>query len=807
MNRRLLVLVGAAACNLSLPPLADGPRTVPTTGSVFADVPAVMPSDLDVLDDGSVAVLDGYAGRVFRWSAAGEPLPTLSGPGFKGGVRLAPVATGEGFWITVPDGGSLRRVLPDGTIHGRVQIEGAVDVLDRGTEIVVGRREGGVAWLDPKTGEVLGEASEDVDGQTLGAIAAITPAPAGGLLAVDTLGHKIHRFDTSNIPRSWIGHFGMWIGTMSKPKSVATGPGDTLLVADSSLRSVQLFERDGRALGALSLDGEIFQPTHPMQAVASGDRIYVLDAIGNTVEEPARVWALDLAPSDLETARDLLTLRHLRHALVDAKAVHKAAGEEQLCRQCHDGVVNDDRRVWDPALRHHPCNVIPDREVPAFFPTDEDGAIRCGTCHSPHGTSDLAEVKYVDGEEARSHLVRHVPAEGDLFTRLSRSDAGLCRGCHQDAAHDEALKHLGLEGGAHLVGPALERALRERDGETDLNVIIAGADGNCITCHSPHGAPRPKLLRDNTEGATCVSCHESSAGAGAHPMHGTDPSAKESAELPMGPEGGPTCLTCHDLVGGDVENLVRSTADGSNLCRACHDDGPNRGGHAGVEGDCLACHSPHQAARSDGLLARVGPAEDPLACRSCHDDIGGFGHPIGAAEGDATCTTCHGVHEYDSVTPECGSCHEDQGAAASRGGHGQLGCSECHTPHAVETLARADTDPRSRRCLSCHGPGGDAKTVEVWQHDARVFAGEGTRWEPLQGLLLVNPDGSPAGAKQGGDLACVTCHMVHGPNADEPGDSLRRPGWEEPCAACHGSDARRMYRWYHDAERRKEGAE
>ena len=52
----------------------------------------------------------------------------------------------------------------------------------------------------------------------------------------------------------------------------------------------------------------------------------------------------------------------------------------------------------------------------------------------------------------------------------------------------------------------------------------------------------------------------------------------------------------------------------------------------------------------------------------------------------------------------------------------------------------------------------------------------------------------------------MTCHTVHGPHPDEPGDSLRRPGWEAPCAACHGTDARRMYRWFHDAERRKEGA-
>jgi hypothetical protein len=51
-------------------------------------------------------------------------------------------------------------------------------------------------------------------------------------------------------------------------------------------------------------------------------------------------------------------------------------------------------------------------------------------------------------------------------------------------------------------------------------------------------------------------------------------------------------------------------------------------------------------------------------------------------------------------------------------------------------------------------------------------------------------------------MTCSTCHETHGPDADKPGDHLRRPGWEEVCAACHGDQGLVLYRYFHDPEAR-----
>jgi hypothetical protein len=56
----------------------------------------------------------------------------------------------------------------------------------------------------------------------------------------------------------------------------------------------------------------------------------------------------------------------------------------------------------------------------------------------------------------------------------------------------------------------------------------------------------------------------------------------------------------------------------------------------------------------------------------------------------------------------------------------------------------------------------------------------------------------PAG--ESGALACATCHWTHGPEGAV--DSLRRRGWEFPCASCHGDDALPLYRYFHQPERR-----
>lgn len=773
------VFLGVFGCNsLDLPPLADGPRLVATTVRVVAEVDATLPMDLDRLPDGGFVVLDGAAGRLHRFDPEGAPEGVLEHPGLHGAVRLDLPSQGEGYWVADPEAGEVRRLSPDGTIERVLNVAGAVDVLDQASTLVVGTRGGEVVFVSPTGEGPPTVVARDVDDLPMGPIAAVLGTPDGQLLAVDTLGHEVHRFDGNRVPVGRTGRSGLWIGTLAKPKGAAITPGGALAVVDSALRAVQLFEPDGTPLGALGAD-EPWQSPHPVQVVPHGEELWVLDA------EQATVYALTVTPEALAEARARAALRHLRTPLVDADTVRAKAGEARLCIQCHDGVVNDDRYVWDEALHHHPVGVAPELAVPEFFPLDEAGQIRCGTCHSPHGTSTLAEAQGVEGEADRAHLVRHRGTEGDQFTRLSRADAELCVGCHSDAAHDSVLEQLGLEGTAHPVGRALARALAKR-AETDArSTLPPGIDGTCTTCHTPHGATRDKLGRDDTAGATCLACHDEAVGRRSHPLDD---------------EG---CQSCHDLVGGTDAGLVRRPEDGGGLCASCHDDGPTTA-HARLDGACASCHAPHQ---SKGVaLARFAARDaDPGACTACHETTAQQGHPVGVAttDGALTCASCHEAHDPVPVTEGCESCHEAAATAAQRGeGHGGLACVACHGPHEAAATSRLATNPADGMCLTCHGPRGSATRIRAWTHEAPVFGGQGPRWEPLRSLALYRPDGSVAAADEGGELACISCHAVHGPDAGRP--DLNHDGWQGPCGACHGDETEWRYRDYHHPTKRSE---
>ena len=84
-----------------------------------------------------------------------------------------------------------------------------------------------------------------------------------------------------------------------------------------------------------------------------------------------------------------------------------------------------------------------------------------------------------------------------------------------------------------------------------------------------------------------------------------------------------------------------------------------------------------------------------------------------------------------------------------------------------------------------------------------MFLPDGPRWTPLGELPLFDAAGQKVAPTENGDLTCASCHLPHGPDQENEGDSLRRPGWEGPCSACHGDSALLYYRWFHFRERLK----
>ena len=192
---------------------------------------------------------------------------------------------------------------------------------------------------------------------------------------------------------------------------------------------------------------------------------------------------------------------------------------------------------------------------------------------------------------------------------------------------------------------------------------------------------------------------------------------------------------------------------------------------------------------------------------------GTLGHPVDGeahgAKGEAlTCETCHDAHNprADRGLAACEGCHAEQASAAHRGGHGSATCLDCHPMHSAAPSAKlsGSVNPRSAPCLACHAStsaNATAPKVLSYSHPELVFTPDGSRWTPLGGLTLYAADGTEEPAGKNGALTCSSCHLTHGPDASEPGDNLRRPGWKEACSSCHGEKALPLYRYFHRSDR------
>jgi predicted CXXCH cytochrome family protein len=724
-----------------------------------------------------------------------------------------------------------------------------VAALEWGASLVVADRAGRVVWLDRKSGEPSRVLREDVDGEALGLISDLVALTSGGMLLADTLGTRVHEVDAAGQPISWFGRFGTWSGTLQKPKSLALTPAGDVLVADSAVPAIQIFSKSGRFLGAVAgPDGPLaLEHAIAIRAVPGASLEFL--ALDAAVPQVSR-FRLDAA--SLDRARKRAQTRTLRKEF-PRTARSSIEREAARCRQCHDGFVNDDREVWDPRKEHHPVDVVPERELPAFFPLTEDGRITCATCHSAHGVVSPEDAERVKTGEERLRLLRH-SSQGRLFTRLTVEDSALCVACHSADAHEDVLSGMGPAGGAHPVGEELKEAMAARPraapavsggvADTAAAPSALNLEGNCAGCHSPHGAGTEPLLRSADDSLICEPCHaEHTRPAENHPLHvrpGRDvPQPRAGARLLVARDGGAACRTCHDLVGGAGDALLRSPADGGLLCIACHDerkslpDSPHWRAPPSNGIPCLGCHDVHGQPQSDHLLHTMDDVAEPLpgdphGCRSCHAagarfardgaDPGVDGHPVlGETESGKkleSCLDCHDPHLADKPDERrCGECHAEQGAAQKRGGHGGAACGDCHPAHSHASwdgARRGELNPSSARCLSCHAAGGGAEegvpVVSDYEHPEPVFLPDGRRWTPLGDLPLYGEDGERVAAGRNGDLGCESCHLLHGPDEKQPGTKLRRPAWKAACGACHGADALRFYLYFHEPERRGRGA-
>lgn len=197
------------------------------------------------------------------------------------------------------------------------------------------------------------------------------------------------------------------------------------------------------------------------------------------------------------------------------------------CDLCHDTHQSElPAQLVEPASDLcAQCHDVDDEELSALHLGADLGALRCTSCHDPHGSP-----------------VSPLLATGSIHEPFSD-------GC--DLCHEDGIDQL-MEGG----GQALCYVCHSEIEELVAEAVVpheALELGECTDCHTPHASRQEHLLKESSA-RVCAECHDEQIAAADEIAHG--------AIEWFG------CESCHRPHGGDNEKLLRTT--GNELCAGCH---------------------------------------------------------------------------------------------------------------------------------------------------------------------------------------------------------------------------------------------
>jgi hypothetical protein len=284
-------------------------------------------------------------------------------------------------------------------------------------------------------------------------------------------------------------------------------------------------------------------------------------------------------------------------------------------------------------------------------------------------TADITNSAHAEESCARCHT------GFDRWPHAGATSTATCASCHEDAAAlwtEGAHAHVDEAGaeaascaschGVHDVRPAPD--LLEGPG---MNALNAG----CVACHETDGLPPDD---PHAETVSCASCHA------AHDVHPVEDLRARVAPLAQ-PE---TCGACHEeaatAYGGDahLSALAASTPTGLSTLALQGPEGPPT---------CSSCHGGHGMLAVDDPVAQTAAVE---RCSTCHQDYAdtyfGTYHGKATALGShvvATCDDCHSSHEIEPATDSASWVHADNLIAT---------CSTCHE-HARPAFVAYDSHP------------------------------------------------------------------------------------------------------------------
>jgi DNA-binding beta-propeller fold protein YncE len=268
--------------------LAMGAAPIPTENRIPASVtriiqspkdhPTTMPTDVAVDALGYVYVADGVNDRIVRFAPDGKFDAVLLGPKDSPLSRPIGVAIDRDGALWIADTGNHRLLVrsAEGRDYKVISIPPAApDKLADPTGVVV--RSDGMRTYVADCGNHRVLVLNNTSGQwkslgewgiSLGQFRwpfMVCMGPEDHVVVTESVGARLQLISADNRWAGQIGHFGVAMGDLYRPKGLAVDGLGRIFVGDSSLGVIQAFDDAGKVLGVLTDDaGQPLRFDHPM---------------------------------------------------------------------------------------------------------------------------------------------------------------------------------------------------------------------------------------------------------------------------------------------------------------------------------------------------------------------------------------------------------------------------------------------------------------------------------------------------------------------------------------------------------------
>lgn len=587
----------------------------------------------------------------------------------------------------------------------------------------------------------------------------ITRDQSGYLHIVDVLNARVQVFSKKGQLFSQISRFGVNDDELYRPNGVAVDDTGIVYIADNYFGTVSLFN-GGKFLGKLQdSNGKVVTFNSPAGLYWHNQQLYVVDTPTHTVfrlnlkNQEAKKTGVK-SKERVEISQKNCVICHLDWA--DEPVAGAPAGKQgvmavassKMCYSCHNGVMMDSRMLINHGFQHPS---VDDKEkdkitlkhmnerkdkMPDVFPLTENKEMRCTTCHTPHTDADKHDTLHTENKNAWMRVANH---EGDLCER--------CHESKQKGARELDMKKRGFN---HPLAITFDKADKKND--------PAFVKEEKLTKGLPEALKKLSATLDSRKRLICQSCHQ---------VHG----GEDNELLTVSQKHSGLCVQCHDAK--DSKDKKDAHHKGLHPVHEKLKKPVERKEEKITVVECDSCHKVHSGSQGTALLPNNIQGSDEL-CEDCHK------RQYAKDKKDAHAKGVHPVNFKlkDTETLEFRTALKD-GEPIRPLKVQEITCSTCHAVHegSADSAALVKLPNGMKQvdefCVDCHKRQ-NAKDKE----DARLKGVHPVNFKLKEPLKF--------GKEKIHEITCTTCHSVHdggSPNTAALVNQVKTT--EALCVDCH----------------------